>query len=102
MEYLLTSGRNHIGGSAVEDNGTPIEYNRWDITHLESPIMPDTNEPYYKIFEKWKDAVMSADITGTETIPVKVYESDAKAVLMSDVPTEKNDEGLIPEPGESQ
>lgn len=100
LTYALTNNKQLIGSQAVTDNGTG--YKRFDITHLASPIVPDTNEAYDKIFEKWYNAVMASDTDGTNKKLLKVYASSAKAVLMLDTPTDVNEESLIPNPGESK
>ena len=102
LEYALTSNGQQIGGRAVTDNGTPVTYKRFDVTHLAAPITPGTNDPYYKIFERWKDAILASDTAGADATPIDVYASSAKAVLMLDKPTDPNDESLIPNPGESK
>ncbi len=102
LEYALTSASQQIGSRAVRDTGTPIEYNRFDVTHLAAPIVPAQNEPYYKIFERWKDAVLASDTAGADATAIDVYASNAKAVLMLDIPSKKNDDSLIPTPGEAQ
>jgi hypothetical protein len=102
LEYAITSTGYLIGSEAVIDNGTPIEYNRFDVTHLAEPIAPGTNAPYYQIFEKWRDAIAAPDAAGSDGTPIDVYESGAKAVLMLDLPTGPNDQSLIPNPGETK
>ncbi len=97
--YALTSGNQQIG-TAVTDNGTG--YKKFNITHLAAPIVPGANEQYYKIFEKWNGAKLASDASGGDAELLKVYVSNAKAVLMLDTPTKLNDESLIPNPGESQ
>lgn len=101
-DYALTDTNQQIGGRAVSDSGTPITYNRFDITHLAAPITPGNNDPYYKIFERWKDAILSSDTAGADSVPIEVYESSAKAVLMKDTPSAPNDESLVPVPGVMQ
>lgn len=100
LTYALTRTRQQIGLQGVTDSGT--NYKRFDITHLAAPITPGTNEAYYKIFEKWYNAVMASDAAGTNQKLIKVFASDAKAVLMLDTPTDVNEESLIPNPGESK
>ena len=102
LDHALTDTGQQIGGQAVTDSGTPTTYNRFDITHLASPIIPGTNDPYYEIFERWKDAILASDAAGSDATPIDVYASSAKAVLMLDKPTAPNDESLIPNPGESK
>jgi hypothetical protein len=102
LEYALTSAGQQIGSRAVADTGTPVGYNRVDVIHLASPIAPGENDPYYRIFERWKDAILASDPSGTDAAPIDVYESGAKAVLMLDKPTKPNAQSLIPEPEESQ
>ncbi len=97
--YALT-GSNQAIGTAVTDDGT--SYKRFDITHLAAPIVPGTNEEYHKIYAKWNGAKLSSDASGEDSKLLKVYVSNAKAVLMLDTPTELNDESLIPNPGESK
>ena len=102
LDHALTQGGQQIGGAAAQDTGTAVTFNRFDVTHLAAPLTVSDSEPYYRIFEKWKDAVMASDAAGSDAEDIDVYESDAKAVLMLDSPTRPNDLSLIPEPGESQ
>ena len=102
LAFALTSDNVQIGSSAVQDSSTPITYNRYDISHLAQPITPSENEPYYKIFEKWEDAVIASNTSGANAAQINVYESSAKAVLMLDVYTKRNDSSMIPEPVHSQ
>ncbi len=98
LTYALTSSGDEIA-TATADDGTA--YSRFDITHLEAPITPDTNEAYYHIFEKWEGAKLASDASGEDAAMLGVYVSSAKAVLMLDTPTDSNDESLIPDPGEN-
>ena len=99
LTYALTSGGQQIA-TAVSDTGTGTAYNRFDITHLDAPITPDTNEAYYRIFGKWNGAKLASSASGADAAALRVYASNAKAVLMLDTPTYANDESLIPNPGE--
>ncbi|MBR1482320.1 MAG: Cna B-type domain-containing protein [Ruminococcus sp.] len=99
LTSALTGGNQQIG-TAVADNGTA--YQKFEIIHLSAPITPDTNEPYHKIFEKWNGAKLASNASGDDATLLKVYVSNAKAVLMLDTPTELNDESLIPNPSESK
>lgn len=100
LKYALTQGNpgTQIGTQAVADG----DYKRVDVTHLAEPIVPAQNEAYYLIFEKWKDAVLASSVKGYGAVPIKVYASNAKAVLMLDTPTDVNDQNLVPNPGESK
>ena len=64
--------------------------------------MPGENESYEKIYQKWKGASLASGDSNTGKTALRVYVTNAKAVLMSDTPTELNDESLIPNPGESK
>ena len=102
LAYALTSTGQQIGSRAVTDIGTPVEYSRVDVVHLAAPITPGDNDPYYRIYERWKDATLASDASGSDAEPIDVYESGAKAVLMLNKPTKENDQSLIPDPGESK
>lgn len=103
LVYALTDSNQRIGNTAVQDTGTPITYNRYDVIHLASPLSPDgVDGNYHTGYDKWEDAVIASDASGAGSVPIEVYESSAKAVLMRDTPTSPNDQSLIPEPGESQ
>lgn len=101
-DRIETSGGQQIGAQGVADNGTGTAYMRYDITHLAAPIVPGTNEAYYKIFEKWNGAQLASNTSGGESALLDVYVSDAKADLMLDTPTYVNDDSLIPNPGVHQ
>lgn len=102
LSYALTDTGQQIGSRAVTDTGTPITYNRFDITYLASPLVISDNEPYYRLFEKWKDAKLASDTAGSDAADINVYESSSRAVLMLDIPTKPNELSKIPEPAESQ
>lgn len=98
LTNALTSGGQEIA-TAVADSGSG--YKRFDVTHLSAPIKPAENEAYNKIFEKWNGAKLASDSSGSDAAALRVYVSNAKAVLMLDTPTYANDESLIPNPGEN-
>ena len=93
----LTKDNQTIANATTEG-----DYKRFDITHLAAPIVPGENESYEKIYQKWKGASLASGDSNTGKTALRVYVTNAKAVLMSDTPTELNDESLIPNPGESK
>ena len=101
-DYALDSNGIQIGSAAVEDTGTPITYNRFDVTYLASPLIVSDDDPYYRIFEKWKDAQLASDTNGSDAADIDVYQSSSRAVLMLDIPTKPNELSNIPEPAQSQ
>ena len=101
-DYVLDSNGVQIGSQGVQDTGTSITYNRFDITYLASPLTASDNDPYYRIFEKWKDAQLASDINGSDSADIEVYKSSSRAVLMIDIPTKPNELSTVPLPAESQ
>ena len=92
-QYALTSSGTLIDTS-TEDTGTSVEYNRFDMVNLVSPI---------NRYSDCENAYISKSQQVTEdSQKIGVYASNAKAVLMSDTPTEKNSASLIPETAEMQ
>ncbi len=89
-QYALTSSHTAIA-TQVQDTETAVTYNRYDVVHRASPIAE---------YADWENAVMAKTSSGGEAIPINVYASSAKAVLMLDTPTELNGEGVVPDPGE--
>lgn len=98
--YAFTSTGEQIGDQAVTDQESPAGYKRFDIRYLALPLALEANEPYTALFEKWRNAVLASDSTGAGAVPIKVYESSAKAVLMMDAFNAENDQGLVPVPAE--
>ncbi len=89
--YALTSSLQKIS-EQQQDTETDITYNRYDAVHRSNNIVD---------FADWENAVMSKTLSGgSDDIPIEVYESSAKAVLMLNTPTELNGEGVVPEPEE--
>ena len=89
----LTTAKTQNGreiASVQRDTSFQTVFNRYDVSHL------DVIEKY----KDFKDAMMTS-ATGERTVPLDVYESSAKAVLMRDVNLPDNHEGVTPEPGES-
>lgn len=70
-------------------------YNCYDINHLDEGGV-------IKEYKDWDKAVMAADLTGTGSVLVDVYVTDAKAVLMDDSPTTYNGQSLVPESAQIQ
>ena len=93
----LTKDNQTIANATTEG-----DYKHFDITHLAAPIVPGENESYEKIYQKWKGASLASGDSNTGKTALRVYVTNAKAVLMSDSPTELNVESLIPNPGESK
>ena len=103
LAYALTGAGQQIGSTAAQDTGTTVTYNRYDVIHLASPLSPDgVDGDYHTGYDKWEGAVIASDASGADAVPIEVYASSAKAVLMLDRPTNPNEKSLIPEPGESQ
>ncbi len=73
---------------AVTDNTYQMVFNRFDVPHLE----------VIREYQNFEGAVMT---DGADSIPLGVYESSAKAVLMRDTNLPGNHNGITPEPGES-
>ena len=96
LTYALTQNGQQIGGQAVTDAESPAGYKRFDIIYLAPPLDPVSNRPYYAIFEKWRNAVLASDAGGGGAVPIKVYASSAKAVLMMDAYTADNPQSMIP------
>ncbi len=96
--YALTSDNQTISSNPATDNG----YKRFDVTHLASPVTPDENEAYNRIYGKWNGAKLSSSASGNGASLIKVYVSNKKAVLMSDTPTSANDKSLVPNPGDKK
>ena len=110
--YRVTDAQNALTSAGVqigENAETDINiFNRYDVTHLAAPISADDvtsllpigegANDYYKIYERWKDAILS-DAVST---PIKVYETDAKAVLMLDTYNLAHDPSITAGPGETQ
>ena len=92
-QYALTANGTLIGTSSP-DTGTGVTYNRFDMVNLASPIAR---------YSDWENAYISTSgsVTG-DSMPIGVYESSAKAVLMLDTPTGDNPQSLIPEPAQMQ
>ena len=91
-QYALTQDGALIG-TAEEDHGTSVFYNRFDLVNLAPPIS------YYS---DWQNAVISETNSTVNAETMDVYVSSAKAVLMSDTPTGRNPDSLVPEPAEMQ
>ena len=73
MQYALRENNLQIGSAAVQDTGTAVTYNRYDVYHLLSPLQP-TGDNYYSSFQKWEDAVASNTQNGSgDKILIGVY-----------------------------
>lgn len=83
----LTAGMQLISTGKTDGN-----YNQYEVSHLDK--VADLSD--------WENAVMAADDSGTEAVPIAVYDSPAKAVLMSDTTVADNMESLTPEPADTQ
>ena len=93
-QYALTAAHQQIGSVQQQDTAAGVTYNRYDVIHRAVPIAEYAN---------WENAVMSKTLSGgSDDIPIEVYESSAKAVLMKGVPTMLNDDTLTPEAEEMQ
>ena len=92
-QYAQTAAGTSIG-TASEDTGTPVTYNRFDMVNLAAPI---------ERYADWENAYISPSASVTEASQaIGVYASSAKAVLMLDTPTSDNPQSQIPEPVQMQ
>ncbi len=73
---------------AVQDDTYNLVFSRFDITHLD----------VIREFADFENAVMT---DAAVSMPLGVYSSSAKAVLMRDTALSDNHGGITPEPGES-
>ena len=71
---------------------TDGSYSKCDVIH----------RAVIKEYEDWNNAVIAADEAEDEKVTLGVYESPAKAVLMSDAKVSDNSESLTPEPADTQ
>lgn len=103
LAYALTSNHVQIGSAAVQDTATGITYNRYDVVHLAPPLSPDGEaNDYHTGYDKWEGAVMATDASGAGSVPIEVYETDAKVVLMRDTYNFPRDPSITASPGETQ
>ncbi len=91
LSDALTMGH-HLIAQAQKDQTYSTAFNRYDVTHLE----------VVKQYSDLKDAVLKVTGDKPTEVPLGVYESPAKVVLMSDVALGDNPDGIVPEPGEVQ
>ncbi len=73
---------------AVTDDTYQMVFNRFDVLHL-------------AVIEKFKNFENAVMTDGSNSLPLGVYVSSAKAVLMRDTNLSDNHNGVTPEPGES-
>lgn len=103
LDTALTQNGEQIGSTAVQDTGTPITYNRFDVTYLAPPrYVSQAGQGQYNFFGLWEDAKLVSDASGSDAVDAEVYKSSSRAVLMLDIPTRPNEKSLIPEPAEAQ
>lgn len=77
-------------GTAEQDTSTGINYNRYDVQHLD----------IINAYDDLKDAKME-DTTASKTAELAAYVSPAKAVLMLDTPTNANPDSTTTEPADT-
>ncbi len=87
LSIAKTKNDRLIVNAAMDDTYQMI-FNRFDVTHL-------------AVIEKFKDFEDAVMTDGVKSLPLGVYESSAKAVLMRDTNLSDNHNGITPEPGES-
>lgn len=78
----------HLIANAQTDDTYQMIFNRFDVPHL-------------AVIERFRDFENAVMTDGSQTLPLGVYESGAKAVLMRDTALGDNHNGLTPEPGET-
>lgn len=90
LNRVVKADRTTIFSTAKSDTSTGTNYNRYDVKHLE----------IINAYDDLKDAKME-DTTASKTADLAAYESQAKAVLMLDTPTNANPDSTTTEPADT-